>query len=133
MIRGIIFPTQDTMRTGRDAACDFGQMGSHGIGVDGGQDQTGHCPSRRADGSEQISPLIARIARSAGPCSAPGPDSRQRALRPNPCFILEPDLDGLALSCLRDRSLYSRAEVFLKASCASGSVLGCCGRTESLR
>ncbi len=98
--------------SGGDAARDFGQMGSHGIGVDGGQDQASHSPSLRADGSEQTGPLAAGIARSAGSGIAPGPDSRQRALLPNPCFILEPDLDGLASRCLWDRSFYRRAEVF---------------------
>ena len=61
----------------------------------------------------------------------------RRENRPPDGFLvrltLEPDLDGFALRGLRDRRRYRRAEVFLKASCACGSVLGCCGRTESLR
>ena len=48
MIRGIISPTN-----GRDAARDFGQVGRHGLGVDGGQDQACRNTACRADRAEQ--------------------------------------------------------------------------------
>ena len=124
---------EDAMCSGRDAARDFGQVGRHRLGVDGGQDQACRNASCRADRAEDIRPLIARIARRTGSGAAPGPDAGERALLPHARFILEPDLDGFALRSLRDRRRYRRTEVFLKASWASGSVLGCCGRTDSLR
>ena len=133
MIRGIIFPTQDAMCSGRNAARDFGQVGRHRLGVDGGQDQTCGNTARRADGTEDIRPLIAGVAWRTRSRAASGPEPRQCALLADPRFILEPDFDGFALRSLRDCRRYRRAEVFLKASCACGSVLGCCGRTESLR
>ena len=121
------------MCSGCDGARDFGQVGRHRLGVDGGQDQACRNASRRADRAEDIRPLIAGVARRTRSRAALGPESRQRALLANACFILEPDLDGFALRSLRDRRRYRRTEVFLKASWASGSVFGCCGRTESLR
>ena len=147
MIRGIIFPTQDGMGSGCDGARDFDEVGRHRLGVDGGQDQACGNASCRTDRAEDIRPLIARIAGCAGSGAAPGPDPGQCALLANArvCrenhppdgflarLTLEPDFEGSALRSLGDRHLYRRAKVFLNASCASGSVFGCCGRTESLR
>ena len=84
MIRGIIFPTQDGMGTGGDGARDLGEMGVHRLGVDGGQDQARSGTARGADGTEQIRPLIAGIARCARSAAALGPDARQRALLADP-------------------------------------------------
>ena len=137
MIRGIISPTN-----GRDGARDFGQVGRHRLGVDGGQDQACGHAAGRADRAKQIGPLIACVARRTGSGAAPGPDAGQGSLladpgvrrenRPPDGFLvrltLEPDLDGFALRSLRDRRRYRRTAVFLKASWASGSVFGCCGR-----
>ena len=128
MIRGIISPTN-----GRDGARDFCEVGRHRLGVDGGQDQTCGNTARRADGTEDIRPLIAGVARRTRSGAASGPDPGEGSLLPHACFILKPNLDGFALRSLRDCRRYRRAEVFLKASCACGSVLGSCGRTESLR
>lgn len=124
---------EDAMCSGRDGARDFGQVGRHRLGVDGGQDQACRNASCRTDRAEDIRPLITCVARRTGSGAAPGPDAGQGSLLADPGFILEPDFDGFALRSLRDRRRYRRAEVFLNASCASGSVLGCCGRTESLR
>jgi hypothetical protein len=59
------------------------------------------------------------------------PDPRQCALLPNPRFVLHPNLDRLASRMLRQRCGYVGCEVFLKTSCAAGSILGLNGRTES--
>ena len=124
---------EDAMCSGRDAARDFDQVGRHGLGVDGGQDQPRRNAARGADRTEQICPLIACVARRTRSGAASGPDPGEGSLLPHARFILEPDLDRFALRGLRNRRRYRRAEVFLKASCACRSVLGCCGRTESLR
>ena len=50
-----------------------------------------------------------------------------------PGSLLKPDLDGLVPCPHGDRSGYRLGEVFLKAAWASGSDLGCCGRTDSRR
>ena len=57
MIRRIISPTN-----GRDAARDFGEVGRHRLGVDGGQDQACGNASCRTDRAEDIRPLIACAA-----------------------------------------------------------------------
>ena len=129
------------MGSGCDAAGDFRQMSVHGGGVDGGvddgvddgKDQRRCEPARGADGTEDIGPLIAGIAGRPGSGAASGPDTGEGSLLADPCFILEPDFEGSAPRGLRDRNLYRLAEVFLNDSCATGSVLGCRGRTESLR
>jgi ABC-type branched-subunit amino acid transport system ATPase component len=56
-----------------------------------------------------------------------------RALAADPRFILEPHFQRFAPGVLRQSLGYCGGEVFLKASCASGSDLGCCGRTERRR
>ena len=121
------------MGAGSDAAGNFRQVGIHRCGADDGQDQSRRNSARGADRAEKIGPLIAGIARGTGPGAASGPDEGERPLLTDPCFILEPDFVWAALGGLGDRRRYRRAEVFLNASCASGSVFGCCGRTESLR
>lgn len=120
-------------RSSRDAPADFSEMQGHGFDVDGRQHQSGANAAGWANGAEQIGPGKAPVTLRARTASAPGPDPGQRALLPNPCFILEPDLDGLAIGALAERFQGSGCEVFLKASWASGSDCGCCGRTERWR
>ena len=52
MIRGIIFPTQDAMGSGCNAAGDFRQVGIHRCGADDGQDQPRRNAARGADGAK---------------------------------------------------------------------------------
>lgn len=121
------------MCSGGYAAGDFGEVGRHGLGVDGGQDQTCCNAPFGADGAKKIGPLIAGIAGRPGPGATSGPEPGEGSLLANPCLVLEPDFQRLALRGRRDRRSYCRAEVFLNAACASGSDFGCRGRTESLR
>jgi len=121
------------MRSRRYAAGDFGQVGRHGFSVCGGQDQTRCNAPFGADGSKKIGPLIAGIAGGTGPGATFGPKPGEGSLLADPCFVLEPDFQWLAVSGFGDRRRYCRAEVFLNVSCAWGSDFGCCGRTESLR
>ena len=137
MIRGIISPTN-----GRDAARDFGQVGRHHLGVDGGQDQACRNPARRADGPEQIGPLIACVARRTGSGATPGPDPGQGSLLPHArvrrensspdCFLARLTPGTRPRQVCRARPAESPPlpphRSFLKASWASGSVFGCCGR-----
>ena len=120
----------DCART--DAFADFNQMLVHGLDVDGRQHQGGANATSRANGPEQIRPGKTPVARRARTASTPGPDAGQRALLPDPCFVLEPDFDRL-VSAFAERFLGDGCEVFLKASWAAGSDFGCCGRTERRR
>jgi hypothetical protein len=132
MIRGIIFPTQDGMGARRYAAGDFGQMGIHGFGADGGQHEARCRTTRRADRAKRIRPLLAGIAGGTGPGATSGPKPGERAPltntrvhrenRPPDGFparlTLEPDFEGPALRGLGGRRRYGLAEVFLNVSCA---------------
>ncbi len=57
----------------------------------------------------------------------------QRALPADARFIHEPDLDGLALGGRRQAGGYKTGKPALKTACASGSLFGCCGRTDKRR
>jgi len=71
-------------------------MPVHGFGVGVRHDERSAHPTIRADGAEQIGPLIARIAHGAGARSFSRPKPCQRSLLSNPRLILKPDFDGLA-------------------------------------
>jgi hypothetical protein len=78
---------EDGMGTGCDALADLGQVQAHQFGVDGWQHEgcsNGPC---RADGAEDIGPVMALIARRRRPGAAACPDPRQRPLLTNPGFI----------------------------------------------
>ena len=112
---------------------DLGEMRAHGLCVGMWHDQSGRFSPFRADGAENVAPDIAGVARGTGACSTLGPDTGERALLANPRFILKPYLQGLAAGCFRQGCFYLCGEVFLKASCASGSDFGCCGRADRRR
>jgi len=83
--------------SGTNAFSNFNQVLVHGFDVDGRQHQSGANATGRADGTEQIRPVEAPVARRARAAAAPGPDAGQRALLPDPCFILEPDFNRLVI------------------------------------
>ena len=112
------------------------EMRAHGLCVGMWHDQSGRFSPFRADGAENVAPDIAGVARGTGACSTLGPDTGERAScwvlpSPSPRFILKPYLSrALAAGCFRQGCFYLCGEVFLKASCASGSDFGCCGRAD---
>ena len=61
------------------------------------------------------------------------PDPRQRALLADAGFVLKPDFEGFGLGLLGKAFEDKLEEVFFKASWASGSLFGCCGRTDKRR
>ena len=67
---------------------DFLKMLVHGFGVGVRHDERCAHSTIRADGAEQISPLIARIAHGAGARSFSRPEPCQRSLLSNPRLIL---------------------------------------------
>ena len=83
MIPGIIFPTQDGMGTGGDAAGDFREVGVHRLGVDGRQDQPCRGATCGAEGPEDLGPMVVGIAGWAGSGAAPGPEVGELALLAN--------------------------------------------------
>jgi len=85
----------DCSRT--DAFPNFNQVLVHGFDVDGRQDQSAANATGRAHGAEQIRPGEAPVAQRARAAAASGPNSGQRALLPDPCFILEPDFNRLVI------------------------------------
>ena len=125
----------DQQRVGvrRDQLCDLFEMQPHRLGVDRGQDQPSGDAACRAGGAKNVAPFVARIARRARAGAAPGPNAGQGALLADPGFVLKPDFQWFSLCPFRQDIRYDAGEVFLKAACAAGSVLGCSGRTDSLR
>ena len=121
------------MSAGGHGPGDLGEVGVHRLGVGEGQHEACGDGTFGADSTEDVGPLVAGVALGAGPCAAPGPDAGDRALLADPRFILEPYFQRLTLRSLRDRRSYRLGEVFLNAAWASGSDLGCCGRTDSRR
>ncbi len=119
--------------TDRDASADLGQMFAHGFHVDRWHDHRGADAAGRTYRAEQISPGKPVITDRARAATTLGPNAGQTAVLANACFILEPDLDRLAAHPPGNRLAHQIAEVFVKASGASGAVLGCCGRTDIRR
>src|SRR5215218_10206474 len=89
--------------------------------------------TRRTDGSEQIGPVVALIARRPRPGAALGPHAGQRALLADTGFILPPELDRLAARVRRDGSDDQIGKVFLCACWIAASCSGQRGRTEIRR
>ena len=109
-------------------------MGVHGLGIGMGHDQRGGRPALGADGTEDVGPICSGYrAGPSGAAAAVGPDAGEGALLPDPCLkdtigtmeLGKTYFQRLAPGLLREDFLYRGSEVFLKASCASGSVFGC--------
>ncbi len=118
---------------GNDPPADLGKMQGHGFGVGGREDKGCGGAAPRTDGTEDVGPFVASVARCARPRSAFGPDAGQRALLADPRFVLEPDFDRLVFGAVGELRRDRRGEVFLNASWAASSVWGWRGRTERRR
>jgi hypothetical protein len=103
---------------------DLGEMQGHGFGVGGWEDKGRGGTALRTNGTEDVGPFVALVARRARAHPALGPDAGQRALLADPRFVLEPDFDGLACGVVGELRRDGRGEVFLKASWASSSASG---------
>src|SRR5215212_896552 len=123
----------DGVRAGGDAAADLGEVQARGLGVDLRQHEGGADAAGRAGGAEEPGPSVAAVARGARTRAPPGPDTGDGALLTHTGFILEPDLDRLALRRGRQGRLRQSGEGFLNAPCAAGSLSGCRGRTDRRR
>jgi hypothetical protein len=75
----------------------------------------------RTDRTKQVCPIVTAIARGSRARTSLCPDPCQRALLADTRFIGEPDLERLVMGSRYDR-LYAVGELFLKSSCASGSL-----------
>ena len=84
MIRGIIFPTQDRMGPWGDGAGDLGEVGVHRVGVGEGQHEARRHGASWANRSEDVGPLVSRVALGPGSGAAFGPDAGEGALLANP-------------------------------------------------
>ena len=95
MIRGIIFPTQDRMGRWGDGAGDLGEVGVHRVGVGEGQHEARRHGASWANRSEDVGPLVSRVALGLGSGAAFGPDAGEGALLANPRVRREnPPPDG---------------------------------------
>src|SRR5579862_819865 len=114
----------------RDTATDVVEVKLHGTGVGARKHECGAGVARRADRAEHISVGITLILGLARPRPLLGPLIDQTVLLPDPHFVLEPDLDRHLRRYLLvgGRRRHPGCKVFLNASMACGSCLGCCGR-----
>jgi hypothetical protein len=100
------------VRAGCDLGADLGQVQVHRLGVDERQHEGGADATGRADGTEQIRPVVTLIARCAGAAAPVCPDVGQAALLTDAGFILPPEFDRLAARLLRDRGRDQFSEVY---------------------
>ena len=108
---------------------EAGEEQVHDLGVEGGQHEGEVLAGGRAHGGEDVGPLVADLTWARG-APAPGPPAMtDPALVAEAGLVLEPELEALVGVGFGGR-LQGRAEpLFLKRSCASGSLCGCAGRT----
>ena len=102
--------------SGCDVATDLGEMQVHRLAVGGRQDESSDFVARWADSAEQISPIVALVARCARPAAALGPDTGQGALLADAGLILPPKLDRLVARIRGDGGSDQIGKVFLCAS-----------------
>ena len=100
----------------------------HHVGVGMGQCEGRADASGWADGAKEIGVLIALVGWLGGSCSTLGPLPDEAVLLADAGFILEPDLDRLALGYPLEMGRERTREVFLKAAMVSPSCIGCRGR-----
>src|SRR5271154_2210269 len=108
-------------------------MEGHGLCISAGQNERRRRLAGRTDRAEDIGPFIALVAGRARAGPAFGPDARQRSVLADARFVLKPDLEGFGFGALGEAFGDKLGEVFLKVSWASGSLFGCCGRTDKRR
>ena len=87
-------------------------MKLHGLGVGVGQGERRAGAARRADGAEQVGALVALIGGLAGRVPRRAHCRDEAVLLADPGFVLEPDLDRLALSAAPARCAFSVAAKF---------------------
>lgn len=104
---------------------DLGQMFVHGLNIDVWHDERGTGVACRANGAEDVGRGVARVFWAARSRSLVGPDIAQCALLSDTGFVLPPQFQRFALGLLRKRAGDQRGKVFLCASRASPSWLGC--------
>jgi hypothetical protein len=85
-----------------DVAADLDQMQIHRLGVGLGQDECRTDAPCRTDGTEDVGPVVALVARRRRPGALFAPDVGQAALLANARFVLPPEFDRLAASLGRD-------------------------------
>jgi hypothetical protein len=99
-----------------DGAGDLGEMGIHRGSVGEGHDEARCHTSRRADGAEDVGPLVASVSRRPWSGSPLRPDPGECSLLANACFILEPHFEWLVSCRLGQSGGYRFGEAFLKTS-----------------
>ena len=109
------------MGTARHVPADLVDVELHGEGIGKRQRQTGTFSPCWADGAEQVGVLVALVRRLPWPGSSLCPEPDYPVLLADARFILEPDLDRLALGKMPDMSGQRPREVFLNAATVAAS------------
>lgn len=114
---------QDGMGALRDRPGDLVEMGLHGVGIGEGHGDRRADAACGADCAKEIGVLVALIG---GP-ARPGRIAGQGILLADAGFVLEPELDRLALRQMAEMGLQGH-RAFLSASITRASCAGWCGR-----
>jgi hypothetical protein len=119
---------QNGMGTLGDVQGYLVDMQLHHVGVGMGQCESRADTAGGADGAEEIRVLVTLVGGLGGPRSTLRPLPDKAVLLADAGFILEPDLDRLALGYPLEMGRERAREVFLKAWMVSPSCIGCRGR-----
>jgi hypothetical protein len=105
----------------RHLGADLLEVLVHALGVGGRQDDGSALSMRGADRAIHIGGVMTIVAHHGRSRAAFGPDVGMPALLSDPGFVLEPDLDQLALGRGRQGVPTQDGKICLKASCAAKS------------
>src|SRR6185503_18000764 len=108
------------VRTWCDSLRDLRQVQHHGVAVAPRQHEPGAGSTFWADRAEDIGRCGALIVRRRWSRTTLRPAARDLVLLADPGFVLKPDLYRLAWGIARRDLCHTVAEVFLKATTASG-------------
>ena len=118
---------EDGMGAGGDGRPISARCRSIASAVGLGQHQGGADAARRADGAEQVGPVVAAVARRARARAAAGPEPGDGALLADPGFVLEPDLERLAVGGWRGGPAITRRRSFFERLLRRLVGCGCAG------
>jgi len=123
-------PHQDGLHIRFQRRRQLGEEQIHDRRVEPRRDQSFGLAGLGTRRRQDIDETVLRLSDCARSRSGASPDTGQRPLLSEPCFVFVEDLQP-AVGMLRLDLIYPLAELFLNSSCAAGSAWGCCGRGTS--
>ncbi len=125
-----IVPHQDRLQITLQRRRQLGEEEVHDRRVEPRRDQSFGVAGLGTRRRQDIDETVLRLSDCARSRSGASPDTGQRPLLSEPCFVFVEDLQR-AGGMLRLDLVQPLTELFLNSSCAAGSAWGCCGRGTS--